>query len=306
MAGRSAAMVVVTVPVGEVDLASDRLWALGVRAVEERTPAGVLDGGHVELWTSVGDRAASERVRAELTARWPTAVVDVDAAPADTWREHAAPMWIGPDLVIVPAWRTSADASRSDPTVTVVPIEPGGAFGLGDHPTTRLCLHHVASLDGDAIRGRHVLDVGCGTGVLSVVAALRGADRVRAIDVADAAVAATMDNARRNGVSDRVVVDDRAAAEVDGEYDIVLANILAPELIALAGDLRRLTAPTGTLVISGILAGAHGHVLDALRPMVAVRTDVLDGWAAVVLRHPGGAVDGGRSEQRTDGGSAGE
>jgi len=306
VAGRSAAMVVVTVPVGEVDLASDRLWVLGVRAVEERTATGTRDGDHVELWTSVGDRATSERVCADLAARWPTAVVEVDAAPADTWREHAAPMWIGPELVIVPAWTAPGDPFPPDPAVTVVPIEPGGAFGLGDHPTTRACLHHLAALDDDAIRGHDVLDVGCGTGVLSVVAAVRGAARVRAIDVAHAAVVATVDNARRNAVSDRVVVDDRPAAEVDGEYDIVLANILAPELIALAGDLQRLTAPTGTLVISGILAGAHGHVLDALHPMVVERTDVLDGWAAVVLRHPGAAADRGRAEQRTDGAGAGE
>ena len=131
-----------------------------------------------------------------------------------------------------------------------------------------------------------VLDVGCGTGVLSVVAALRGADHVRAIDVADAAVAATADNARRNGISEAVTADAAPAESLDGTYDIVLANILAPELIALAPHLRSLTASDGSLVISGILAGAHGHVLDALRPMVVERTEVLDGWAAVTLRHP--------------------
>lgn len=279
-------MVVVTVPADEVDLASDRLWRLGVRAVEERTPAGVPPTERVELWTSVGDAEASERVRAGLSDRWSVAVVEVDAVAADTWRAHAEPTWIGTELVIVPAWKPYDDLSASDPAITVVPIEPGGAFGLGDHPTTRLCLQHLASLHDDEIRARKVLDVGCGTGVLSVVAALRGADHVRAIDVADAAVAATADNARRNGISEVVTADAAPAESLDGTYDIVLANILAPELIALAPHLRSLTASDGSLVISGILAGAHGHVLDALRPMVVQRTEVLDGWAAVTLRHP--------------------
>lgn len=303
-------MVVVTVPADEVDLASDQLWRLGVRAVEERTPADVPTGELVELWTSVGDATASEQVRARLADRWPAAIIEVDAVPADTWRVHAEPTWVGAGLVIVPAWKQADGLSASDPAPTVVPIEPGGAFGLGDHPTTRLCLRYLASLRDDEIRAGRVLDVGCGTGVLSVVAALRGAEHVRAIDVADAAVVATADNARRNGVSEAVVADAEPLESLDGTYDIVLANILAPELIALAAHLRRLTAPDGSLVISGILAGAHGHVLDALRPMTVERTEVLDGWAAVALRHPGitagAALGRGQVEQGADVGGSGE
>jgi ribosomal protein L11 methyltransferase len=131
-----------------------------------------------------------------------------------------------------------------------------------------------------------VLDVGCGTGVISVMAALVAQSRVRAIDVASAAVEATRDNAARNGVSDLVDVDTVPAGGLDGSYHLVVANILAPTLIELAGDLRRLTAARGRLVISGILAERHDHVLTALAPMVVERTDTHDGWAAVTLRHP--------------------
>ncbi len=131
-----------------------------------------------------------------------------------------------------------------------------------------------------------VLDVGCGTGVIAVMAALVGASDVRAVDVASAAVEATRDNAARNGVADQVEVDTTPAAGLDGSFDLVVANILAPTLIELADDLRRLTALDGRLVISGILADRHDHVLAALAPMVVVHSDVLDGWAAVTLCHP--------------------
>jgi ribosomal protein L11 methyltransferase len=118
-----------------------------------------------------------------------------------------------------------------------------------------------------------VIDVGCGTGVIAVTAAVLQDRPVRAIDVASAAVEATIDNARRNGVGDRVQVDATALADIDDDYDVVVANILAPTLVSLAADLRRVTRPTGRLVISGILAGSHQHVLDALAPMEVERTD---------------------------------
>ncbi len=80
--------------------------------------------------------------------------------------------------------------------------------------------------------------------------------------------------------------DTTPAGDLDGSFHLVVANILAPTLIELAADLRRLTAPDGRLVISGILADRHHHVLTALAPMTVERTDTLDGWAAVTLRHP--------------------
>ncbi len=112
-----------------------------------------------------------------------------------------------------------------------------------------------------------------------------GGSSVRAVDVASAAVEATSGNAIRNGVADRIVVDTTPAGDLDGTHHLVVANILAPTLVELADDLRRLTALDGRLVISGILADRHDHVVAALAPMVVERTDVLDGWAAVTLAH---------------------
>ena len=268
---------VVTVDAGDVEIASDVLWTLGVRGVEERP----TNDGRVELWTSVGDEpAAIERATRALGERWPwTTVTVVDDEDAATWRDYAGPMWIDETLVVVPAWQ-SHEFGRE---ITAIRIEPAGAFGFGDHPTTALSL---VALRRSFTPGATVLDVGCGSGVLAVGAALLGAHRVRAVDIASAAVEATLDNARRNAVTEHIVVDATPVADLDGEHDLVVANILAPTLVELADDLRRLTAPTGHLVISGILAERHGHVLAALEPMVVERTDVVDGWAAVTLRHP--------------------
>jgi len=267
---------VVTVPVDEVELASDVLWQLGVRAIEERSG----DDGHVELWTAVGDEPeAARRATAAMGERWSTRLADVVDDTADTWREFAGPIWIDEGLVVVPAWQHH----DVDDGVVTIQIEPGGAFGLGDHPTTVLSLRATRRHLGV---GRRVLDVGCGTGVIAVMAAMIGGSSVRAVDIADAAVEATRDNAARNGVADRIDADTTPAGDLDGSFHLVVANILAPTLVELAGDLRRLTASDGRLVISGILADRHDHVLSALSPMSVERTDTLDGWAAVTLRHP--------------------
>jgi ribosomal protein L11 methyltransferase len=262
----------------EVDLASDQLWQLGVRAIEERS---VVQG--IELWTAVGDgEGAIDRAVASLADRWLWRVVDVNVEPVETWREFAKPMWATPDLVVVPAWQSHSFGG--DPLL--LHIEPGAAFGFGDHPTTELSLRALASLlPAHLAQPLAVLDVGCGTGVLAIAAARLGASPVRAVDVASAAVEASIDNAGRNGVDGQVEVDTTPAADVGGMYDIVIANILAPALVSLADDLRRLTARGGHLVISGILADSHAHVLEALAPMSVVRKEILDGWIAVTLQH---------------------
>ena len=204
----------------------------------------------------------------------------------DAWRQHARPTRIADDLVVVPAWLPFEQRHGE----TVIRIEPAAAFGLGDHPTTRLS---AAALQGAmhefAVRRPErppcVLDVGCGTGILSVIAARLGAARVRAIDVSVDALEASAANARANNAHDIIEIDDTPIAEIDELFDAVVANILAPALVSMAADLQRLTSSDGLLIISGVLAGAYAHVVEALSPMVAIRTATLDGWAAVTFRH---------------------
>lgn len=272
---------VVSVPASDAELASDALWALGVLAVEEREPDGATPGAldHVvELWTSLGDDVDDIAAQlAALPARWRWRFVEVDDAVVDTWRQHATPTWVAADVVVHPAW---VDVAAAPGTIAIA-IEPGVTFGLGDHPTTVLTMRAMRSA---VFHGATVLDVGCGSGVLSIAACLFGASRVDAIDISPAAVPTTIDNAQRNGVADRIAVSTMPLADVDGQYDVVVANILAPALIELAADLRRVLAPGGVLVISGILADHHQHVLTALAPLHVVESHDRDGWAAVSLR----------------------
>lgn len=265
---------VVTVPVSEAELASDMLWGLGVAAIEERG----ADEGFVELWTSIGDDHDTVVREAEaFPARWRWRVVEIDPSVADSWREHAVVSWVERDLAIVPAWLSPElpdDVLRLD-------IDPGATFGLGDHPTTVLSARLLRSA---LWPGATVLDVGTGSGVLAILAARLGAPFVRAIDIAPASVAVTHANAARNDVAGEIDVSNTPLAEVEEPADVVVANLLAPILIALAPELRRVTRPAGTLIISGILAADHEHVLAALRPLHAVATITKDGWAAVQLR----------------------
>jgi ribosomal protein L11 methyltransferase len=266
---------VVWTTAAEIELASDALWSLGVVAIEER----VVDGG-VELWTSLGDDVDGVTLVAQQRLdRWSWRFVEVDETVADTWRAHAAPVYIDTDLVICPAWVHFGD----EPGVTVLRIEPGATFGLGDHPTTMLSMR---ALRESLVDGATVLDVGCGSGVLAVGACVLGASAVTAIDIAQASVPVTRANAEANGVAGRVQVSTTPLGDIDGVFDIVVANILAPTLIELADDLRRVVAPGGVLIISGVLADRHGHVEEALLPLRRVRRETMDGWAVVTMSAP--------------------
>lgn len=268
---------VVTVAHDDVELASDLLWRLGVVAIEER-PA--TSAAFVDLWTAMGDEpdAIAEAGRV-IADRWPWRTVEVDESVADTWRDFAEPTWITRDVVVSPAWRN---------LVVDVPIclqiEPGSTFGMGDHPTTILSLRALARV---ITGGETVLDVGCGSGVLAVGACRFGAVTAHGIDISPACVEVTTVNAAANGVGDRVTVATTPLAEVEGTYDVVVANILAPVLIDLAADLRRVLTPHGLLIISGLLADHHEHVEAALQPLHRVDRLVHDGWAAISLRMPG-------------------
>lgn len=259
-------------PDGQADLAADRLWQAGATAVEE-LPAG---DGRVALRSVLA--ADDDVTRARLGVMpddWHLEWVEVPDNPSEAWREAVEPIDVDGRLVLRPAWLPSIDDDRLE-----IAIEPGASFGLGDHPTTRLSASAAARL---SFPGCRVLDVGCGSGVLGIVAARLGAAGVVAIDISEAAIEATRENALRNGVEHLVAASSTPLADLDGEFDLVLANVLAPTLVEMAPDLRRVLAAGGRLVISGVLAERHDHVVAALAPLRAVRTDVLDAWAAVEL-----------------------
>lgn len=270
---------VMTVPVSEAELAADALWSLGASAIEERDVAG--DDAVVELWTSLGDDPSQVSPAADgFPSRWRWKFVDVDDDIAESWRQHAVATWVTSDLVIVPAWQSLSLPPGGN--VTEIAIDPGAAFGLGDHPSTVATLRALRDVQWP---GASVLDVGCGSGVLAITAARFGAPRVVAVDVSPAAIEATRRNAERNGVAAVLDVERTPVADIEGPFDIVLANILAPTLMELAPDLRRLTSSGGVLIVSGLLDAQYDHVVDALAPLRLVDRQVGQGWVALVLRH---------------------
>lgn len=275
--------VVVTTTPADYELVSDLLWGLGVVAISEHwAPDGV-----VNLRTSLGDDedvARSALDRAGITFRFEY----VDPLVGDTWRDFARPVRVGDHLIVRPNWcdESVVDellANMPDPeTVHVVSIEPGSTFGLGDHPTTSASLemiHRYVREDDE------VLDVGCGSGVLGIVALLLGARRAHGVDINPASIGVSISNASANGVADRWSVSNDALDVIGRPFDLVAANILAPVLIELGSSLKRLTAAGGVLVVSGVLEGHYDHVSEALSPMREVDRLERDGWVAVVYRH---------------------
>jgi ribosomal protein L11 methyltransferase len=183
------------------------------------------------------------------------------------------PVQVTPTFWIVPTWHQPPAQARE-----VIRLDPGLAFGTGTHPTTRMCLRWIA---GHPPRGRRVLDYGCGSGILAIGAAKFGAAAVDAVDIDEAAVRATEANAAANDVALAAGLPDRAS----GNYDLVLANILATPLKMLAPLLWDHVAPGGALVLAGILARQADELKAAYAPLCALEvSDEEDGWILMTAR----------------------
>jgi ribosomal protein L11 methyltransferase len=191
----------------------------------------------------------------ELTTR-----VVHEADWAEAWKAHFPVLRVGRRLVIKPTWRRHRPAADD----VVLALDPGMAFGTGLHPTTRLCLAALEALaDAGALAGARVLDVGCGSGILAIAAAKLGATSVLGVDTDPIAVEATIANASRNRLAGRILARQGSLPSGEAPFDVVLANLIASVLIALAPLLRAETRPGGTLLASGIFVDREGEVRDA-------------------------------------------
>lgn len=166
---------------------------------------------------------------------------------AEDWKQHFPVFRVG-RLVVRPSW----EAVVPEPGEVLLTLDPGMAFGTGTHGTTRLCLEALVRAM-DEVAAPRVLDVGTGSGILAIAAAALGAPRVLACDIDPEACRVAEENARANGVAARIEVTDRPLEALAGDFDIVLANILAEENVRLAAELTRRLAPGGFLILSGIL-----------------------------------------------------
>jgi len=177
------------------------------------------------------------------------------------WMDQYAPLRFGARTWIVP-WNHDLPVEADTPGAAVVRLDPGLAFGSGTHPTTSLCLQWLDALaERGELQGREVLDFGCGSGILALAALKLGAARAVGVDNDPQALTATYDNAQRNGVGDALAVflpDEESAAT----YPVVVANILASALDALADTLAARVAPGGRIALSGILDGQQAPLLQ--------------------------------------------
>jgi ribosomal protein L11 methyltransferase len=186
-------------------------------------------------------------------------------------RAQFGPIRVAEALWIVPSWH-----EPPDPQATVVRLDPGLAFGTGSHASTRLVLSFLRkSIHG----GERVLDYGCGSGILAIVAAMLGAADVAAVDIDPQALATARENASANSVRLRVMAPEALPAET---YDVVLANILAGPLIALEPQLASRTRAGGRLALSGILESQAAEVIAAYARDFEVAVGAAsEGWALV-------------------------
>ena len=202
-----------------------------------------------------------------------------------SWKQHYRPIPIGERLLVLPAWVES-----SDPRRVAVKIDPSMAFGTGTHPTTQLCM---AMIEKYLTPGQQVMDVGCGSGILSIAAIKLGAGHTLAVDIDDESTRATLENAERNEVRTGLEIGKGSVAEIRaGQFSLraaplVLANILAPIILRLFDDgLGDLVEPGGILVLSGILdeQAAAVQARAEAEGYTHVETAQMGDWVAIVLR----------------------
>ncbi len=215
----------------------------------------------------------------------PTVSVLKEEDWANSWKVNFKPTRIGERLVIKPSWE-AFEAGDGD---IILELDPGMAFGTGTHATTRLCLELLETLvfreNAFKVNGT-VLDVGCGSGVLGVAAALFGATKVVSIDIDPIAITVTCENAVINGVSGVVAASETPLSEVSGSYSIVLANILAEALVKMSSSLTEKVAIGGFLVLSGILTEREEFVLSGFsqQPLNLHSVTRQEEWCCIVFR----------------------
>ncbi len=205
---------------------------------------------------------------------------------ANNWKQYFKPLRIGEKLLIKPSWENTDNEDNR----TILEIDPASSFGTGQHNTTKLCLE---LLEGAVHKGDRLLDLGCGSGILSIGAMLLGAESVVAVDIEQNAVTTAAENAEKNHIPfmkytaycGDVISNKELCEKVGDDYDIITANIVADVLIAMKDIFRQKIKKGGTLIISGIITERKDEVVSAVVSAgFEVKKEADDeGWAAVLL-----------------------
>jgi ribosomal protein L11 methyltransferase len=290
------------VPAGAIDAVSDRLTdefgALSV-SIEDadagsETEQPVFDEPGVAaatwrrarvdvLFAAEADAIAAAAALVATAAAGSVHVVAISPVVEQDWvrltQAQFGPCRIADDFWVVPTWSAIPPEARH-----VIRLDPGRAFGTGNHPTTRMCLRWIAA-HGSAggVAWRRALDYGSGSGVLAIAASLFGAGEVDAVDIDPVAIETARANALANGIAIRAGTPDTVA----GPYALVVANILAAPLKLLAPVLSALVDAGGDLVLSGILERQTDQLCSAYAPWIALEAEAHDeGWILLVGKRP--------------------
>lgn len=204
---------------------------------------------------------------------------------ANNWKQYFKPMVVGEKLLVKPSWEEAESDGR-----VVLEIDPASSFGSGQHHTTKLCLEFIDKLE---LENKRVLDLGCGSGILSIAAMLLGAQSAVAVDIEENAAKTAMENAQKNNISADVykaycgnIINDTSLVEKIGDsYDIITANIVADILIAMKELFYKFLKPGGILIISGIIDERKEEVTDAVTSAGFEIKEFCEqsDWAAVML-----------------------
>lgn len=269
------------------DEVSAFLFELGATGVEERDASTLLKGASAEgvtLVASFDTREAAEEACLELDPSFSPRIEEVIGDEwRDAWREHFHPFALTDTVTVRPPWEDYAKRREGE---EVLVLEPGRAFGTGLHATTSLVSKALDTRAAE-LKGREILDVGTGSGILALVALVLGGEKARGIDTDADAVAVARENAERNGLSSRFVADTTPVEAIEGRYPVVLANIEARVLIPMASALKAKVERGGLLILSGILAGQEGDVASAYAPFTLEETLSEGEWVALVMRAAG-------------------
>ena len=206
---------------------------------------------------------------------------DVDEEDwSNAWKKYYHPVQVGEHLVVCPSW----EAYDRKPDEVVLTLNPGMAFGTGTHDTTRLCME---LLEKYITPQDTVLDVGCGSGILAITAALLGANKIIGCDIDEVAVKVAGENAALNGVQDRIAFHQGdLTSQVEGSFQIICANIVADVIIRLSEDAGRYLAKDGIFITSGIIDTREQDVLNALvqNGFQVIERRTSGGWVALACK----------------------